>query len=275
MTIPRQQVVLSLFPGADLFGKAFEELGFCVVRGPELLLGQDIRDFHVPAGRFDGVIGGPPCQVHSTCTKNRIGTTATDLIGEFVRIINEAQPSWFVMENVEGAKHSEALPPDWIYFKVRDWDCGGNTWRRRLFWFGPQEFAMNVQLPDARSGNPELSLLASDGRHGKGFKSREHPHCSISKACRLQSFPEFLDNLTVDGKKPRRFMTKEFAIHLLGNGVPRAMGLWVADQVAKFGTRGRFTLLSERACRFESCPGHHFNDINKMVQIGGERSCDD
>ena len=43
-----RQVVLSLFPGADLLGRAFEQLGFCVVRGPELLLGQDIRDFHVP-----------------------------------------------------------------------------------------------------------------------------------------------------------------------------------------------------------------------------------
>ncbi len=32
-------LVLSLFPGADLFGEAFEREGFCVVRGPELILG--------------------------------------------------------------------------------------------------------------------------------------------------------------------------------------------------------------------------------------------
>ena len=44
---------------------AFEEEGFCVVRGPDLLWGGDIRRFHPPAGRFDGVIGGPPCQAFS------------------------------------------------------------------------------------------------------------------------------------------------------------------------------------------------------------------
>jgi len=56
-----QQLVLSLFPGIGLLDSAFEEVGFCVVRGPDLLWGGDIVRFHPPAGRFDGVIGGPPC----------------------------------------------------------------------------------------------------------------------------------------------------------------------------------------------------------------------
>ena len=58
-------LVLSLFPGIGLLDMAFEEAGFCVVRGPDLLWGGDVRTFHVPAGRFDGVIGGPPCQAFS------------------------------------------------------------------------------------------------------------------------------------------------------------------------------------------------------------------
>ncbi len=53
-------LVLSLFPGIGLLDKAFESVGFAVVRGPDLLWGGDIRRFHVPAGRFDGIIGGPP-----------------------------------------------------------------------------------------------------------------------------------------------------------------------------------------------------------------------
>ena len=52
-------LVLSLFPGIGLLDMAFEEEGFCVVRGPDLLWGGDIRRFHPPAGRFEGVIGGP------------------------------------------------------------------------------------------------------------------------------------------------------------------------------------------------------------------------
>ena len=59
------QLVLSLFPWADLFGKAFEDQGFCVVRGPDILWGGDIGSFNVPTGKFDGVIGGPPCQLFS------------------------------------------------------------------------------------------------------------------------------------------------------------------------------------------------------------------
>src|SRR6185436_8832391 len=51
-------LVLSLFPGIGLLDMAFEEEGFCIVRGPDLLWGGDIRKFHPPAGRFDGVIGG-------------------------------------------------------------------------------------------------------------------------------------------------------------------------------------------------------------------------
>jgi DNA (cytosine-5)-methyltransferase 1 len=58
----KPQLVLSLFPGIGLLDMAFEEAGFCVVRGPDVLFGGDIRRFHPLPGRFDGVIGGPPCQ---------------------------------------------------------------------------------------------------------------------------------------------------------------------------------------------------------------------
>ena len=54
------RLILSVFPGIDLLGTAFEPEGFCVVRGPDLLWGGDIRRFSRPAGHFCGVIGGPP-----------------------------------------------------------------------------------------------------------------------------------------------------------------------------------------------------------------------
>lgn len=99
-------LVLSLFPGIGLLDQGFEAEGFCVVRGPDLLWGGDIRRFHPPAGRFEGVIGGPPCQAFSTlvhlvrATGRRV---APDLIPEFVRVVYEAQPAWFLMENVRDA----------------------------------------------------------------------------------------------------------------------------------------------------------------------------
>lgn len=57
----RVSLVLSVFPGIGLLDRAFEQEGFCIVRGPDVLWGGDIRRFHPPPGMFDGLIGGPPC----------------------------------------------------------------------------------------------------------------------------------------------------------------------------------------------------------------------
>jgi len=100
-------LILSLFPGIGLLDMAFESEGFCVVRGPDVLWGGDIRNFHPPAGRFDGVIAGPPCQefsslsrlVRATGRKPKFG----NLIPEFERCVSEAKPTWFLMENVPQA----------------------------------------------------------------------------------------------------------------------------------------------------------------------------
>lgn len=226
MGVAEKQVVLSLFPGADLFGKAFESRGFCVVRGPELLLGQDIRDFHAPAGRFDGVIGGPPCQFASTASGG--SSTAEDLIGEFRRVAQEAQPQWIVMENLVTACRSPHIDPSWIRHKLRDWDCGGMQHRKRVFFFWPQELGLGVILPAARPGKPEYSLLASDWRTGDTWPrhNKRNINITLDDACEIQGFPGLL--------KCKYPMTKNFGIHLLGNGVPRAMGEWVADQVVRW-----------------------------------------
>ncbi len=96
-------LVLSLFPGMGILDRGFEEEGFCVVRGPDLLWGGDVRRFHPPGDVFDGVIGGPPCQAHSrlvAIVRHRGYRVAADLIPEFERVVSEARPRWWVMENV-------------------------------------------------------------------------------------------------------------------------------------------------------------------------------
>lgn len=101
------QLVLSLFPGIGLLDRAFEEEGFCVVRGPDVLWGGDIRRFHPSAGKFDGVIGGPPCQMFSSLARlvraNGHEPRFGNLIPEFERCVAEAAPMWFLMENVPAA----------------------------------------------------------------------------------------------------------------------------------------------------------------------------
>lgn len=100
-------LVLSLFPGIGLLDRAFEEAGFCVVRGPDVLWGGDIRRFHPPAGVFDGIIGGPPCQAFSSLAHlvrhNGYEPRFGNLVPEYERCVMEALPRWFVMEEVRGA----------------------------------------------------------------------------------------------------------------------------------------------------------------------------
>lgn len=58
--------------------------------------------------RCDGIIGGPPCQPFSSGSRNykthaQKGPTDTrNMIGEFVRLVLEARPRYFLMENVVG-----------------------------------------------------------------------------------------------------------------------------------------------------------------------------
>lgn len=93
-------LVLSIFPGIDLLGRAFEEEGFCVVRGPDLLWGGDIKTFHPPAGVFDGVIGGPPCKGESNLAYLN-GKAGETMSPEFHRVVAEARPDWWLMEAVK------------------------------------------------------------------------------------------------------------------------------------------------------------------------------
>lgn len=225
------QLVLSLFPGGDLLGRAFEAEGFCVVRGPDILWGQDIRNLHVPPGRFDGIIGGPPCQTFSVASAFQ-GTRAFDLIGEFVRIVKEAQPQWAIMENVWGARKSPNIP-DWPVTRLCDWDCGGLTKRVRAFWFYGIDPAIK---PAVKSGRRDAaySVMATSWKDRKWSKRDRdtYPQRLPYEAATLQGFPglanTIIDNLPA-GMTPR---SKEiFAVHMLGNGVPMAMGRYVAQHV--------------------------------------------
>ncbi|MHC2488682.1 DNA (cytosine-5)-methyltransferase 1 [Sinorhizobium meliloti] len=220
------QLVLSLFSGIGLLDMAFEEAGFCIVRGPDLLWGGDIRRFHPPAERFDGVIGGPPCQKFSTAGAI-VGSEKDDLIPEFIRVFEAVRPAWAVMENVPQAIGHPAIPRDWFHFKLRDYDCGGHTSWVRAFWTWP---FMALVSPRA-AGDASHSVMASTHKRGGGQYAKDKGflpgNLPIAEYARLQGVPEI-------GRRLVEFnSSRAFAIHVLGNGVPLAMGRAVARAVAQ------------------------------------------
>lgn len=252
-------LVLSLFPGIGLLDMAFEQEGFCVVRGPDLLWGGDIRRFHPPAGRFDGVIGGPPCQMFSQMRHIQplAGQKHGNLIPEFERVVVEAQPEWFVMENVRDAPQPVVVGYEVHAQMLKDVWVGGETMRLRRISFGrragmfalPSDF-LNVEQVALHTAEPEVSALAGasdrvpvalqrDGNGGHKVKARKQYGNSGKRSVlgatsggdsfavklRQQGLPaDFLGDapFTASGKS-----------HAVGNGVPLPMGRAVAKAVKR------------------------------------------
>lgn len=240
-------LVLSLFPGIGLLDIAFEEAGFCIVRGPDLLWGGDVRRFNPPAGRFDGVIGGPPCQPFSRLVHmiraNGYEPRHENLIPEYERIVGDAGPSWFVMEEVPAAPipvisgyqtHSQIVNARHVgstQNRERRITFGTTDGRRLSLQtevFEPFEYDFAV-TGDAR--RRPVAMLA--GGKPKGNESggrtsslnRGGGSLPFSRMCELQGLPpDFLSDapFTESGKK-----------QAVGNGVPLAMGRAVAAAVLR------------------------------------------
>ena len=123
--------LISLFSGAGGLDKGFHNAGFRTVVANEFdpkicptfranfpevnLIEGDIRD--IPSDVFPehvtGIIGGPPCQSWSEAGSLKgIEDARGQLFYEYIRILRDTQPLFFVAENVSGMlakRHSDAV----------------------------------------------------------------------------------------------------------------------------------------------------------------------
>lgn len=251
------QLVLSLFPGADLLGMAFELEGFTVVQGPDVIFGRNVKDFHPPAGRFDGVIGGPPCQLFSVMRHIQplAGQKHGNLFPEFERVVREAQPDWFLCENVRDAP----IPSVVGYLNrselVRDVWVGGETLRQRRFTFGTRHSAIRLdrfafEQMALHTTEPGVSALAGGGarevpvkmiRDGKGGHVEKKRYGNSGKRSCLgfggNSKDGLAQRLAAQGL-PADFLkdapfTAGAKSKLIGNGVPLKLGRAAARAVKR------------------------------------------
>jgi DNA (cytosine-5)-methyltransferase 1 len=206
------RLILSIFPGIGLLDRAFEDQGFCVVRGPDLLWGGDIRQFHPPANVFWGVIGGPPCQDFSRLRRDEPTGYGLEMLDEFIRVVTEASPEWWLMENVDRVptvtKLREANYVTQRFDINQAWYC--DVSRLRHIQFGSKSGRLlNVTRRLRHRGITDGAALANDKR-------------PFSELCRIQGLPDDFD------LPPFLATEKKKAI---GNGVPLVMGLELAKAV--------------------------------------------
>jgi DNA (cytosine-5)-methyltransferase 1 len=137
-----------------------------------------------------GIFGGPPCQGFSDIGRRSKSDPRRKLLGHFFRIVAEAQPSFFVMENVRGLAYADARPvldealglvrPRYDIFGPHIWDAsdfGAATKRNRMFVIGIRN---DLKVPldrtaiDARKRPPATVEAAIADLSG----ARELPACS-------------------------------------------------------------------------------------------------
>jgi DNA (cytosine-5)-methyltransferase 1 len=103
------------------------------------------------------IIGGPPCQDFSSAGKRDETLGRADLTISFANIVAEAQPEWFVMENVERIMKSHILKDALQIFKNADYGisyqvldasyCGVPQARKRFFLVGHKNSSDNFLNP--------------------------------------------------------------------------------------------------------------------------------
>lgn len=230
VTTAASQLVLSVFPGADLLGRGFEAAGFCVVRGPDIVWGGDVREFHPPAGCFGGVIGGSPCQDFSRKRRTPPTGEGLELLGEFVRVVREASPEWFLLENVPGVPSITVSGYSIQRFNLNAAECGGRQSRLRAFQFGSRDGTCLVVDRADTATELEPTCLASEaaqpGRRG------------FADFCELQGLPRDFD-------LPGLSLAAKY--RAVGNGVPVHMARVIGQAVRSRG-ESRFVTLCACNC---------------------------
>jgi DNA (cytosine-5)-methyltransferase 1 len=114
--------VVDLFAGAGGMSLGFRNAGFAILSAVELVEvaaethHANFPESHIFCGDISGyspleflrrkevqvVVGGPPCQGFSVAGKRDPNDPRNKLFREFVRVVDELKPDYFVMENVPG-----------------------------------------------------------------------------------------------------------------------------------------------------------------------------
>lgn len=187
--------VISLFSGCGGLDLGFEKAGFKIPVANEFdktiwetfkinhpktkLIEGDIRNIQAkdfPSG-VDGIIGGPPCQSWSEAGSLRgIEDARGQLFFDYIRILREIKPKFFLAENVSGMlanRHSDAVQNILKMFEdsgydvsltlVNAKDYGVAEERKRVFYIGfRKDLSIKFVFPKGSTDDDSKKLTLRD-----------------------------------------------------------------------------------------------------------------
>ena len=187
--------VISLFSGCGGLDLGFERAGFDILVANEFdktiwdtfeanhpktkLIKGDIRNIEESnfPDKVDGIIGGPPCQSWSEAGSLKgIEDNRGKLFFEYIRILKDKQPKFFLAENVSGMlanRHSEAVKNIISMFEecgynvslnlVNAKDYGVAQERKRVFYIGfRKDLHINFQFPEGSTKEDNKKITLKD-----------------------------------------------------------------------------------------------------------------
>ncbi|MDB5777903.1 MAG: (cytosine-5-)-methyltransferase [Polaromonas sp.] len=131
-------------------------------------------------GVLGGLIGGPPCQGFSSMGRKDPDDVRNSLFGHFMRLVSEAQPAFFLAENVPGILLKKNAPvlqaalaqiPDYYHLlspiEVKASKYGAPTTRTRVFFIGLDSRRLPpLNLADFAPATDMQSVCVSDALSG-------------------------------------------------------------------------------------------------------------
>ncbi len=187
--------IISLFSGCGGLDLGFERAGFEIPIANEFdktiyetfkvnhpntrLIEGDIRNIKEEdfPDEIDGIIGGPPCQSWSEAGALRgIDDERGQLFYEYIRILKNKQPKFFLAENVSGMlanRHSDAVKNIVSMFEecgydvtitlVNAKDYGVAQERKRVFYIGfRKDLAIDFKFPEGSTSDDDKKLTLRD-----------------------------------------------------------------------------------------------------------------
>lgn len=288
MDTNRRPLAVDLFAGAGGMSLGIEQAGFDVACAVEYnpihaathlfnmpttaMIVDSVVDLdsdrirqHLSDRRLDLLTGGPPCQGFSTIGRKSLDDDRNRLVVEFVRLVGELRPRYFVMENVKGltlgrnklfldeviaalgAKGYAVLP--WRVLNAGDYGVPQN--RERLILIGHS-------LDERRPEYPKVQ--------GRLVSCRD----ALADLPDVDHFAELLSSDSIDWEQP--IATSAYAEEM----ACRRGGWWFGPRRPLRGrlTSSMRTIHSETSrSRFANAPIGRLEEVTRFFKIDPDQRC--